>query len=63
MAHQDQQLAANPGGAPKAITTGGGGPGFGMSGAEIRELEEQIKKLKIENSTKSKQIQSLTIGN
>jgi hypothetical protein len=40
MAAQDQQQATGLGGAPKAITAGGGGQGFGMSGAEIRELEE-----------------------
>lgn len=64
MAAKDLELAAGNqlGGGQKAITTGGGS-GFGMSGAEIRELEDQIKKLKIENSSKSKQIQSLNVAN
>ena len=63
MAAVDSQQAAGIGGGQKAITAGGGQSGFGMSGAEIRELEDQIKKLKIENSTKTKQIQSFTISN
>lgn len=64
MAAKDQEAAAAQqfGGAQKAIASGRA-PEFGMSGKEIRGLEDQIKKLKIENNAQTKTIQSLNVTN
>jgi len=48
-------------GATKALAAGG--HEFAMSGQEIRALENEIKKLKIENSQKDKQNQALKVVN
>jgi len=40
---------------PKQVTE------FGLSGNEIRALEDQIKQLKIETIQKTKEIQGLTV--
>jgi len=42
-----------------ASSRAGGPSEFAMSGKEIRALEDQIKQLKIENSQKDKENQSL----
>lgn len=39
-----------------------GGAEFGMSGKEIRALEDQIKELKVENCRLGKEIHSLKVG-
>lgn len=64
MAAKDQEIAAANqfGGVPKAITSGGAQE-FGMSGKEIRGLEDEIKKLKIANSSQERSIKSLNVTN
>lgn len=61
-AQLEKQNAA-AGGAPLPMAVGSGSKEFGIGGSEIRAMEDEIKKLKIENIQKDKKYQSLEVMN